>query len=266
MTRGRPQKSGLDYFPLNVDIDSDDKIELIEAKYGIQGFGVVIRLFMKIYKNGYFYEWGEKEQLLLSKRLNVDINLITEVTNSALHWELFDERVFKKHGILTSRGIQRRYLEAVRRRQMVEMDKEHCLLDKNELNSYSNLIIVDNKSENDVIKKQSKVKYSKVNITPLISPLTEELPNVSKMEKPLTAEEGEKLIEEFGHEAVSDVLLSMENYKPLVKKNVSANLTARKWLKMRGNDNHKKTGYAKKDSRLDTFRRRAQAVLADDRD
>lgn len=36
-------KSGLDYFPLNVDIDQDDKMALIEAQYGIVGFGIVIK-------------------------------------------------------------------------------------------------------------------------------------------------------------------------------------------------------------------------------
>ena len=29
----RPQKNGLDYFPLDVDMDQDDKIALIEAQH-----------------------------------------------------------------------------------------------------------------------------------------------------------------------------------------------------------------------------------------
>ena len=43
----RPQKKGLDYFPLDVDIDQDDKIALIEAKHGAIGFAVIIKLLMK---------------------------------------------------------------------------------------------------------------------------------------------------------------------------------------------------------------------------
>lgn len=161
----RPQKSGLDYFPLDVDMDQDDKITLIEAQHGIVGFAIVVKLLMKIYKNSYFYEWTEKEQLLLSKRVNVDINSINVVINDCIKWGLFDSNLLETKQILTSKGIQARYLEAVGRRTKVEMKKEYLLLDENIVNVYKNLIIVDINSNNedvyDNINPQSKVKKSK---------------------------------------------------------------------------------------------------------
>lgn len=167
---GRPQKEGLDYFPLDVDIDQDDKIALIEAQHGIVGFGVVIKLFMKIYKNGYFYQWGEKEQLLFSKRVNVDINSINAIINDCLKWGLFDAYMYETYGILTSRGIQRRYFVAVSRRQNVTAIEEYCLIDAK---TYSNVVYVSINHLNvngntpstllsDDINPQSKVKESKV--------------------------------------------------------------------------------------------------------
>jgi hypothetical protein len=162
----RPQKEGLDYFPLDVDMDQDDKIALIEARYGLIGFGVVIRLFMKIYKNSYFYEWTEKEQLLFARRVNVDINVINEIINDCLKWGIFDKSIYEKHKVLTSRGIQRRYLKAADRRQRVQISSAYMLLDGEEVNVYKNLVIVDdnyhssNHSAN--INPQSKVKKSKV--------------------------------------------------------------------------------------------------------
>ena len=166
---GRPQKEGLDYFPLDVDIDQDDKIALIEAQHGIVGFGVVIKLFMKIYKNGYFYQWGEKEQLLFSKRVNVDINSINAIINDCLKWGLFDAYMYETYGILTSRGIQRRYFEAVSRRQNVTAIEEYCLIDAK---TYSNVVYVSINHLNvngntpstllsDDINPQSKGKESK---------------------------------------------------------------------------------------------------------
>ena len=166
----RPQKTGLDYFPLDVDIDQDDKIQLIEARFGITGFGIIIKLFMKIYKEGYFYEWTEKEQLLFSKRINVDINLVNDVINECIKWGLFDSTLYEKYKILTSKGIQRRYLEATGRRKQVEMIEEYCLIDSSK---YSNIIFVSINSVNvnnnpqsdkvnDGINPQSKVKESKV--------------------------------------------------------------------------------------------------------
>lgn len=162
----RPQKEGLDYFPLDVDMDQDDKIALIEARYGIIGFGVVIRLFMKIYKNSYFYEWTEKEQLLFSRRVNVDINVINEIINDCLKWGIFDKSMYEQCRVLTSRGIQRRYLKAADRRQSVQISSTYMLLDSEEVNVYKNIVIVDDNyyssSNNAVINPQSKVKNSKV--------------------------------------------------------------------------------------------------------
>jgi len=165
----RPQKQGLDYFPLDVDMDQDDKIQLIEAEHGLVGFAIVIKLLMKIYKEGYFYHWTEKEQLIFSKRVNADINQVNAVINSCIKWGLFDKNLFEKHNILTSKGIQRRYLEAISRRKKVTIIKEFYLLQ----NEYSNVVFVDingvnvdknyNPDDiNDSKNPQSKVKKSKV--------------------------------------------------------------------------------------------------------
>ncbi|HHV74298.1 MAG TPA: DUF4373 domain-containing protein, partial [Thermoanaerobacterium sp.] len=161
----RPQKDGLDYFPLDVDIDQDDKVQLIEAEYGIIGFAIVIKLLMKIYKEGYYYEWTEKEQLLFSKKVNVDINQVNDIINACLKWGLFDKDLYDKYKILTSKGIQRRYLEAVSRRKQIVIIKEFFLLD---ISKYQNIVFDninqvndDNNSINSDNNPQSKVKESK---------------------------------------------------------------------------------------------------------
>ena len=162
----RPIKEGLEYFPLDCDIDQDDKITLIEAQHGLIGFGIAIKLLMKIYNNSYFYEWTEKEQLLFSKRVNVNINEVNVVINDLVKWGFFDKNLFETEKILTSSGIQKRYLAAVGRRQKVKIFKKYLLLDKETVNVYKNLVIVDNNSSsevvNDDIGTQSKVKKSKV--------------------------------------------------------------------------------------------------------
>jgi hypothetical protein len=166
----RPQKEGLDYFPLDVDIDQDDKIALIEAQHGIVGFGIVVKLLMKIYKNSYYYSWTEKEQLLFSKVVNVNINALNEIVNDCIKWGLFSDKVYETNKILTSKGIQLRYLEATVRRQKVKINKEHLLIPEDKVNEYKNLTLdgvnVNINSNNDVINPQSKVKESKVKKDP----------------------------------------------------------------------------------------------------
>jgi len=167
----RPEKEGLEYFPLDTDIDQDDKVRLIEAEHGVVGFGILIKLLMKIYKEGYFYEWGEPQQLLFSSGANVDINKVVAVVNSCLKWGLFHKELYEKHGILTSKGIQRRFAKATTRRKAVKANAEYWLLTSEK---WPHVVIVDisginacnnppSATVNGDISTQSKVKESKVN-------------------------------------------------------------------------------------------------------
>ncbi len=55
----RPQKNGLDYFPLNVDIFEDEKIEAIAGEFGIKGELLVIKLLCAVYRKGYYVVWND---------------------------------------------------------------------------------------------------------------------------------------------------------------------------------------------------------------
>ncbi|QHS22019.1 DUF4373 domain-containing protein [Virgibacillus sp. MSP4-1] len=125
----RPLKAGIDYFPLDVDIDQDDKVALIEARHGIEGFGVMIKLLMKIYKEGYVYAWSEREELLFSKRIHMNQEKVQQIVSDCLNEGLFNKTLYKKFRVLTSHGIQKRYLEAVKRRKEVRICKHYFLLE-----------------------------------------------------------------------------------------------------------------------------------------
>lgn len=127
----RPIKQGLDYFPL--DTNMDDNFELIEAKYGLEGFGVLIKLYQRAYKEcGYFYPWTEKEQLLFSKRVNVDNNTVNNIIVDAVTYGIFDKRLYDK-GILTSHGMQKRYIEATIRRKEITMFLDIMLINVDDI-------------------------------------------------------------------------------------------------------------------------------------
>ncbi len=134
----RPPKKGLDYFPLDVDLD--EKVELLEAKYGIQGFGVLIKIWQRIYKNGYYIEWSEDMLFLFKKQVNVDVGLISALIDDCLRIGIFEKSLYLNYGILTSKAIQKRYIIACERRSKIEMFKEFCLLEN--INVYINLINV----------------------------------------------------------------------------------------------------------------------------
>ena len=60
-------------------------------------------------------------------------------------------------------------------------------------------------------------------------------PMVAKMKYPFTLAEFERLKSEFTLEQITSMILTMHNYKPLLTKCVSANLTFRKWIKKETN-------------------------------
>ncbi|TFJ91515.1 Lin1244/Lin1753 domain-containing protein [Lentibacillus salicampi] len=155
----RPKKQGVDYFPLDVYLD--DKFKFLEIKFGLTGLAIGIKLLQRVYAQGYWCSWVEDEQLLFSNEANIDLNTLQEIVSECLKRDLFNEELYNKYKILTSRGIQKRYREIVRRRKDVEVIEEYLLIDGifgvNDDNNQSS------GSHNDNESTQSKVKESKGN-------------------------------------------------------------------------------------------------------
>jgi hypothetical protein len=121
-------KSGIDYFPLDVTLDS--KMELMEAEFGLTGFGVVVKLFGEIYgKQGYYIEWTEEVALLFGRKVGLGRGVVSEIVAASVKRGMFDQEVFRKYRVLTSRGIQKRYFEAVSRRKEIEVEDSILLVD-----------------------------------------------------------------------------------------------------------------------------------------
>lgn len=106
----RPIKTGLDYFPLDVHID--DSIELLEAECGLEGYAILIKLWQKIYSEGYYIEWNADTALLFSRKIATDAELVNNVIRVCTNRDIFSKTLFTKYSILTSSGIQKRYLYA----------------------------------------------------------------------------------------------------------------------------------------------------------
>lgn len=124
----RPQKAGLEYFPLDVDMANDERVEFLEAKYGVEGFGTLIHLLSAIYRNGYYLPWGEIQIYTTAKRINLPVTHLTNIVNLCITIGLFDVYLWETYGILTSHGIQARYIKACDYRKKIKMVKEFCLI------------------------------------------------------------------------------------------------------------------------------------------
>jgi len=153
----RTFKTGLDYFSFDIDFFEDEKVEFVSAKFGELGELILIKLLCRIYRSGYFIEFGEDEQLLFAKRSgeNITPELVKLVVDEAIKRNFFSKEHFEKFQILTSNGIQKRYFEATQRRKEIPLFREYLINDNINLENV-NIIGL-----NGDIKKQSRVKQSK---------------------------------------------------------------------------------------------------------
>lgn len=138
----KTNKVGVDYFPFNVGFFDDDKIELIQAEFGVKGVFIAIKLLCKIYKQGYYYQWGEDECLIFSKNAGAEFvpSAVNEVVNGLVRRCLFDKGCFDRFRILTSAGIQKRYFDATARYKNVDLISEYLLIknvNRENVNIYS---------------------------------------------------------------------------------------------------------------------------------
>ena len=156
-------KSGIDYFPLDVTLNA--KFELIEAEFGLTGFGVVVHLLQEIYgKAGYYIEWTEEVALLFARKVGLGGSVVSEIIEASIRRGMFEKEKYDKYNVLTSKGIQERYFEAVSRRKTLEVDYNILLVDVAQIlpNVYISAKNVNIFSKNADIERQSKVEKSRV--------------------------------------------------------------------------------------------------------
>lgn len=160
----RPTAKGVEYFPLNVNFINDLKVRKLLLSCGAESIAVLIYLLSTIYKDeGYFVEIHEDEIDLIALDVNVTPEFVLEVINKACEVRFFDVNLYENFNILTSKGIQERYLKITERRKNSVVITQFNLINvyNNSVNVNNNSINVDNNLVNVYKSKQSKVKESK---------------------------------------------------------------------------------------------------------
>ena len=161
----RTNKTGIDYFPFDVDFFQDEKIQFVSARFGLKGEVIAIRLLCKIYRNGYYTEWNDDTALLFAKSVGdgCQDSFVKDVVCELLKRGFFERSIFERFSILTSRGIQNRYFEATKRYKKVEVIGEFLLLDVSKIDNVSiNSINVNINSINDDINPEKKRKEKEI--------------------------------------------------------------------------------------------------------
>ena len=110
---------GINYFPMGVNFMEENAMEVIEAKYGIKGPSIVLKLLCKIYKEGYFIRWDEEQCLIFANKAGREVQAeeVQGIIEILFIKGILDRNSYLENGILTSENIQKVWLEATKRRK-----------------------------------------------------------------------------------------------------------------------------------------------------
>lgn len=128
----RPKKTGLDYFPFDVDYWDDFKIADLLNRYGPLGTTIFEIVLSKVYKNGYYLEapldkLASQIVRIIGNRWIKDKKLVMQIIQYCADIGLL-HNAFLSQSVITSVAIQRRYAE-VTARNKVDKSK-YWLLDE----------------------------------------------------------------------------------------------------------------------------------------
>ncbi len=110
---------GINYFPVGVNFMEENAMEVIEAKYGIKGSAIVLKLLCKIYKEGYFIRWDEEQCLIFANKAGREVQAaeVQGIIEILFIKGILDRNSYLENGILTSANIQKIWMEATKRRK-----------------------------------------------------------------------------------------------------------------------------------------------------
>ena len=241
----RPKKNNADYFSHDNDARNHRKIKALRNKFGIAGYGFWFMLLEFLTYSDYNqFEFTDSEVELMAGDFGVSATEIHDMLSYCISLDM----ITLENGVIRSKSLDER-LECVYKKRGA---KKEFLSQKPH-----NKVVSDTNNTNKTIvsateSTQSKVKEIKVNKKKELlldagasenykkffhwGYTEQKAIRVFSMEQPLTPDEFDKLLIDFNKDNVFEVILAMENYKDLLKKNVSANLTIRNWLSRKHNN------------------------------
>ena len=160
----RPPKIGLDYFPLDVNFLNDLKTKKLVRSYGASAVAVAIDVLTNIYKdNGYYAECDEDFIFLIADDLKLDEEYAKNVIEKMVEVDFFNKNLYENHKILTSIGIQKRYILASGRRVRSKINSVYDLINtQNEEFMLTETVFLHTETpENDSFRIQKYTKEKK---------------------------------------------------------------------------------------------------------
>ncbi len=203
------------YFPHFANARHDRKLRRVRKELGVEGYAIYF-MTLEVLREQEDFAYPLSDIDLLADDFGTSEAKVEAIVTAYKLFDIDEDRFFYSPKLIE---YLTPYLERSKRARKAALKRWNK-------DSNANALLEHSKSNASKVK-ESKVKQSKEELSPLILNFS----NLQKMEEPLTIEQGENLIKEYGKKRVEETLMAMENWKPLLKKNKSANLTAQTWMK-----------------------------------
>jgi DnaD/phage-associated family protein len=160
----RPVKQGLDYFPHDTDASMDEKIEGIEALFGLEGYAIFFKLCERIYRtaDGELDISDAETRKIYARNMHISVKKFDDILEALVKRGLFDPELFQKTKRLSSGGIKKR-IGRVTNKRLLMSEKYHEAKLKG--------LVSDAETREETRQKPDKVKESKEKETILPTPL-----------------------------------------------------------------------------------------------
>ena len=128
----------LEFMPVDIDMADDPKgFALMEEAGGDDegarwaAFGRLVALMQRVYHDGFYMRYGRFERFKAARDMGLTGEEMDRFVRLCVDCEIFDARLYEEHGVLTSRGIQRRYFKAKKtgKSSVSDEDRPYLLVD-----------------------------------------------------------------------------------------------------------------------------------------
>lgn len=110
--------ASIEFVPVDIDMAEDPKVSALlddlsdgDAGARMAAYGRLVSVLQRIYHDGFYLAYGRFERRKLAKDLGLSPEDMDAFIEACIDCEIFDAGMFEL-GVLTSRGIQRRYFRA----------------------------------------------------------------------------------------------------------------------------------------------------------
>lgn len=150
----RPRKEGMDYFPHDVNLSDDKKVEALRILHGNDGYAFYCIMLEQIYQETNFeLDVSDAETIqILAKKVEVTPEKLEKMIFTSIKHRLFDRERYEMDKVLTSQGIKKRSSVVIEKRD--KMRKTYVKSTKPEVSD----IVSDAETEEEMPQSKSKVK------------------------------------------------------------------------------------------------------------